>query len=113
MSGYNCSLEYIPGTENTCADLLSRKPDSNHVQSDEPFVSDINDNTLEIGVKNSSEIDPKQYASCRIPDKDKSEVPDTGLVGLDMSHGQANDNEILELNTILKHGEPTQTAKRR
>ena len=86
MSGYNCSLEYIPGTENTRADLLSRKPDSNHVQSDEPFVLDINDNTFEIGVINSSEIDPKQYASCRIPDKDKPEVPDTGLVGLDMSH---------------------------
>ena len=28
MSGYNCSIEYIAGTTNTCADLLSRHPDN-------------------------------------------------------------------------------------
>ena len=27
MSGYNCSIEYIAGTTNTCADLLSRHPE--------------------------------------------------------------------------------------
>ena len=27
LSGYNCSIEYIEGTTNTCADLLSRHPD--------------------------------------------------------------------------------------
>ena len=26
MSGYNCTIEYIEGTTNTCADLLSRDP---------------------------------------------------------------------------------------
>ena len=26
MAGYNCTIEYIAGTENTCADLLSGKP---------------------------------------------------------------------------------------
>ena len=38
---------------------------------------------------------------------------DTELVGLDMSHEQAKDSEILELKTILKNGDPTQTVKRR
>ena len=28
MSGYNRSIEYIAGTTNTCADLLSRHPDN-------------------------------------------------------------------------------------
>ena len=27
MAGYNCSIEYIAGTTNTYADLLSRRPD--------------------------------------------------------------------------------------
>ena len=27
LSGYNCTIEYIEGTTNTCADLLSRHPD--------------------------------------------------------------------------------------
>ena len=27
MAGYNCTIEYKAGTTNTCADLLSRKPD--------------------------------------------------------------------------------------
>ena len=27
MSGYNCTIEYIAGTTNTCADLLSRHPE--------------------------------------------------------------------------------------
>ena len=28
LAGYNCSIEYIAGTTNTCADLLSRHPDN-------------------------------------------------------------------------------------
>ena len=28
MAGYNCTIEYIAGTTNTCADLLSRHPDN-------------------------------------------------------------------------------------
>ena len=51
MSGYNCSTEYIEGTTNTCADLLSRHPDKvNETQrADEEVDGDqtvlnVNDN---------------------------------------------------------------------
>ena len=67
MTGYSCSVEYIPGTENTCADLLSRTPDINHVETEEQFVFDINDNAFEVGMINSNEIDPKQYGNCKVP----------------------------------------------
>ena len=50
IAGYNCSIEYIAGTENICADLLSRKPDTGDTVIDtEPFELDINDNTFEVG----------------------------------------------------------------
>ena len=114
MSGYNCTIEYIPGTENTCADLLSRKPDNNQVETEEePFVLDLNENTFEVGAINSNEIDPKEFANCRIPEKNNLEVPDTELTGLDMVTEQAKDNEILKLKTTLKHGEPSTAVKRR
>ena len=114
MSGYNCSVEYIAGTENTCADLLSRKPDSGQVEGEEePFVLDINDNTFEVGMINSNEINPKVFANCRIPDDNPLKVPNTELVGFDMVNEQAKDNEILELKTILKHGEPSKAVKQR
>ena len=113
MSGYNCSLEYIPGTENTCADLLSRKPDINHVESDEPFILDINDNTFEVGAINSNELDPKQFATCKVPEEEKPAIPIVDLMGLDLAAEQVKDSEILELKMILKHGEPTQAVKRR
>ena len=51
MSGYNCSIEYIEGTTNTCADLLSRHPDKvNETQNSEEEVEldqtvlDVNNN---------------------------------------------------------------------
>ena len=51
MAGYNCTVEYIAGKENTCADLLSRKPDGGHSKAEaKPFEVDIDDNTFEAGV---------------------------------------------------------------
>ena len=113
MAGYNCSVEYIPGTENTCADLLSRKPDRGHEEPEEQFVLDINDNAFEVGMINSNEIDPKQYGSCKVPEKDTHTIPDTESMGLDMVCEQNKDAEILELKTILKHWEPSPTVKRK
>ena len=61
MAGYNCSVEYIAGTENTCADLLSRKPDTNEVEPEADFFEpDINDNTFEVVAINSNELNPKR-----------------------------------------------------
>ena len=72
MSGYNCQFEYIPGTTNTFADLLSRKPDDE--ASEEPENLDkgkevtlyINDNTFEVNT-NSNRFEPKKFAKCDVP----------------------------------------------
>ena len=76
MAGYNCSIEYIAGTTNTCADLLSRHPDNvkqnSVVQSDnqrqveveDQGILDVYDNLYEIDVIGSNEFDPSTFARC-------------------------------------------------
>ena len=62
---------------------------------------------------NSNEVNPEEFANCRMPEKDSPKVQDTELVGFDMVFEQAKDNKILELMTILKHGEPSRAVKQR
>ena len=62
FSGYNCQIEYIPGTHiPACADLLSRTP----VGETSPFSPEkeleVPDNTLEVYFINSNAINPKDY----------------------------------------------------
>ena len=117
MAGYNCTIEYIAGTTNTCADLLSRRPDEpGHCQEEnltEEFDLDVNDNTFQVDVINSNEFEPKKFASCDVPFDDSLVKPDDCLPGLDMISEQNKDDELLELKTILVHGEPSKEVQRR
>ena len=74
MSGYNCSIEYIAGTTNTCADLLSRHPDNVKKTFDVHFhdevetqdyktVLDVNDILYEVSVIDFNQFDPKSFAN--------------------------------------------------
>ena len=75
MSGYNCSIEYIAGSTNSCADLLSRHPDNvqkasdiqNSKEVEDQTVLDVNDNLYEVNVLDSNQFDPKTFASCELP----------------------------------------------
>lgn len=102
MSGYNCAIEYISNTENICADLLSNKSDNGYAgQEEESYVVDIIDNTFEVGVRNSNEIDSKEFAYCRVPKNGPLKEPDTEFVGFDTVLDQAKDKEILGFKTIM------------
>ena len=69
MSGYNCTIEYIAGTTNACADLLSRHPDNFKKTSNDQncgevvdqTVLDVNDNLYEINVLHSTQFEPVIY----------------------------------------------------
>ena len=117
MAGYNCTIEYIAGTTNTCADLLSRRPDEpGHCQEEnltEELDLDVNDNTFQVDVINSNEFEPKKFASCDVPFDDSLVKPDDCLPGLDMISEQNKDDELLELKTKLVHGEPSKAEQRR
>ena len=84
MSGYNCTIEYFAGTTNTCADLLSRHPDNVRKTSDDQdceevedqTVLDVNDNLYEINILDSTQFEPKSFASCDLPNDESFEKCD-------------------------------------
>lgn len=123
MAGYNCTIEYIAGTTNTCADLLSRKPDDldqnkkeeemRKARKEEEVILDVNDNTFEVNVIDSNQFEPKKFASCETPFEDTTVKPDGCLPGLDMIAEQNNDDELVEFKTSLLHGEPSKAVQQR
>ena len=46
ISRYNCHTEYIPRTQNTCANLLSRTPTDEHLQLSNEEELEVLDNLL-------------------------------------------------------------------
>ena len=84
MFSYNCTIKYIAGTTNTCADLLSRHPDNVKKTSDDQnceevvdqTVLDVNDNLYEINVLDSTQFEPKSFASCDLPNVESFEKCD-------------------------------------
>ena len=104
-------IEYIAGTTNTCADLLSRRPEEpGHSKEEtltEEFDLDVNDNTYLVDVINSNEFEPKKCATCDVHFDDYLVKPDDCLPGFDMISEQNKDDELLELKTILVLREPS------
>ena len=73
IAGYNCKIEYVKGEDNHCADLLTRIPhpktsEKSKKSEDEP---DIDDRAFEIGVINSNEFNPRDFASCHVENHDE------------------------------------------
>lgn len=121
IAGYNCTIEYIPGTQNTCADLLSRHPANVSKRDDicdsssecQPHC-DINDNAYRVNVINSNQFDPRRFASCEIKDDmETTRQPDKVLTEFDLVAEQKKDDEIVSLKSLILNGEPTKDAGRR
>ena len=122
MSGYNCSIEYIEGATNTCADLLSRHPDKvNGTQnSDEEVdkdqtVLDVNDNLFEINVLDSNQFDPKSFASCNLSDEElfeKCDCSDFRKGSFDMKVEQSKDDDISEIRSMILSGQESKDVQK-
>lgn len=107
IAGYNCKVEYIAGTANSCADLLSRIPivESNKEldegTSDENV--DIDERTFEISTLNSNLFNPRKFASCDIDTYDDLCKPELNLPEeINLSKEQDEDKAIHELKLRLK-----------
>ena len=123
MSGYNCSIEYIAGPINTCADLLSRHPDNVQKASDiqnsedieDQTVLDVNDNLYEVNVIDSNQFDPKTFASCELPTNDsfeKCDCSDFSKVGFDMKIEQTRDDDISGIRSMILNGKESKDIQK-
>ena len=107
IAWYNCKIEYIPGTDNTCADLLSRAPtDVTAAESDSEQINDISNNTLQIDVLNSNRFDPKEFLRCAADLQDLPDGPHVTVDGLNMSEEQNNDPDIVKILNSIENGTP-------
>ena len=119
IAGYNCSVDYIKGTTNCCADLLSRIPDNeNDVKQLEKNNTqqpiDIDDRTFEINTLNSNKFKPRKYASCQIDDLDDLKKPELELPEeIDIKFEQEQDDTINSLKKRLQSDNATKTEQER
>ena len=110
IMGYNCTIEYITGRENTCADLLSRAPqNTGDTNTENKYdIDDFgdNDNMYQVSALNSNRFEPSKFASTKVDDPDlpNPNVKDYTVRELDMVAEQAKDDTIQKLKTKLETG---------
>ena len=104
IAGYNCKIEYIKGTDNTCADLLSRVPKEEGEAEPEHVEPDIDDRAYQVNVLDSGTFNPRAHASCKVEEVDMPSKEDLSIPEIDMIKEQAADPEIVEIMNQLKAG---------
>ena len=92
-------------------DEASMEPEN--LDEGEEVTLDINDNTFEVNTLNSNRFEPKKFAKCDVSMDDPLKKPEDCFPELDMVKEQAKDDEILELKTILVHGDPGKDTQRK
>ncbi|CAC5388237.1 unnamed protein product [Mytilus coruscus] len=118
ITGYNCKIEWLAGTENTIADYLSRRPNrievnksDNKKTDDEDIEIDISDKAYEINTINSNEIDPKKFASCSYKETDTLTLKDFVVSGYDMKYEQSLDKELALIISQMKNGKASKSVE--
>ncbi|CAC5369707.1 unnamed protein product [Mytilus coruscus] len=118
ITGYNCKIEWLAGTENTIADYLSRIPNQievnksdNKKTDDEDIEIDISNKAYEINTINSNEIDPKKFASCSYKETDTLTLKDFVVSGYDMKYEQSLDKELALIISQMKMAKPRNQLK--
>ena len=107
ISAYNCTIEYIPGAKHVVADFFSRLPTNQVEIKEEEEMLDINDNTYEINVINSSALKPRSRIDKNMVVDDISEKTDFQFQNINMSEEQEKDSKVQELkDQILKDKAP-------
>ena len=108
MAGYNCRIENIQGTTNICADLLSKHPDNvglEKVRYEQDVSLNVNDNSYQVNVLDSTNFDPKAYASCELIQEDSLQKPESlDLKDFEMYTKQYKDDDQMTLRSQVENG---------
>ena len=101
---------------------LSRHPDKvNETQNSEEEVEldqtvlDVNNNLFEINELDSSQFDPKSFASCSLPDEvsfEKCDCSDFDKIGFDMKVEQSKDDDLLEIRSMILNGKENKDVQK-
>lgn len=76
ISAFSYEVMYLWGAENTCADLLSRKPVNRSQENSDDDVGGDLDKALEVNVLNFNMFDPRRYYKyCVNPREDETREP--------------------------------------
>ena len=103
IAGYNCKIEYLAGTKNSVANLLSRVPLNALQVDDTPLLNqDVSGQMFQISALNSNRFRPKQYARCQPHFKDRVQKP-IYKNELDMAAEQDKDEFILHIKQGLRN----------
>ena len=103
IAGYNCKIDYLAGTKNSVADLLSRVPPNALQVDDTPLLDpDVSGQMFRISALNSNRFRPKQYARYQPHFEDRVEKP-IYKNELDMAAEQGKDESILHIKQGLRN----------
>ena len=99
IEGYDFKIKYIRSNQNVVADMLSRALPIEHISSQTEF-SDVDENTYEINIINSNQIDTDtQNENENPPHHDETDKS----VDFDIVTEQENDAEINKIKIHLKN----------
>lgn len=100
MAGYDCTIQYLQGRDNMCADLLSRAVDA--PVSDDDQQVDIDNRNYTVSAINSNQFEPKEFASYKNDDDPVATHERPTIQGLDLISEQDADRDIFELKRRIK-----------
>ena len=87
-----------------CQDIqttLKKTSDNlNDKESEDKVVLDVNDNLFEINILDSSQFEPKTFASCDLPYADSFEKCDCS----DMEVEQTRDEDVSKIRSMILNG---------
>ena len=109
ISAYDCQIRHLAGRENVCADLLSRSTGASEDKAFKPL--DLDDRTYEVGVIDSNEFEPREFASYHPEVAPPAVSTKPEWQNVDIVMAQDEDRDIYELRERLREGEATESEK--
>ena len=102
VNSYRCKLEYLPGTANICADLLSRSSPPEEEGAEQ--IPDISDRALEVMVLNTNDFNPADYIELEPLSESQTERTLPSLEGFDILLEQNKDEDLILIKNNLESG---------